>query len=109
MAEWEQIARSHFEEQQKKIPSDWLLDNDKLEQLRGAGTAKEGRLIDLQAAKKSGILDSNEENITENYTARELLRHLRQGTLSAERVVTAYCKRAAVAQQLVSIRTFACS
>lgn len=103
MAEWEQIARKHFEEQKKKIPSDWVLDNAKLEQLRGAGTAQEGRLIDLQAAKKSGILDSNEMNITENYTARELLRHLRQGTLSAERVVTAYCKRAAVAQQLVSI------
>ncbi|KAK1487209.1 amidase [Colletotrichum cuscutae] len=100
MAEWEQIARKHFEEQKKKIPSDWFLDNDKLEQLRGAGTAQEGRLIDLQAAKKSGILESNEINITENYTARELLGHLRQGTLSAERIATAYCKRAAVAQQL---------
>ncbi|KXH28971.1 hypothetical protein CSIM01_02040 [Colletotrichum simmondsii] len=105
MAEWEQIARKHFEEQKKKIPSDWVLDNDKLEQLRGAGTAKEGRLIDLQAAKNSGILDSNEMNITENYTARELVRHLRQGTLSAEKVVTAYCKRAAVAQQLTSCLT----
>ncbi|KAK0371726.1 hypothetical protein CLIM01_10932 [Colletotrichum limetticola] len=105
MAEWEQIARKHFEEQKKKIPSDWLLDNDKLEQLRGAGTAQEGLLLDLQAAKKSGILDSNEMKITENYTARELLGHLRQGTLSAERVVTAYCKRAAVAQQLTSCLT----
>ncbi|KAL0780441.1 hypothetical protein CaCOL14_001776 [Colletotrichum acutatum] len=105
MAEWEQIARKHSEEQKKKIPSDWLLDNDKLEQLRGAGTAQEGRLIDLRAAKKSGILDSNEMNITENYTARELAGHIRQGTLSAERVVTAYCKRAAVAQQLTSCLT----
>ncbi|KAJ0331626.1 hypothetical protein COL5a_002290 [Colletotrichum fioriniae] len=100
MADWQQIARKHCEEQKKKIPLDWLLDNEKLEQLRGAGTAQEGHLIDLQAAKNSGILDSNEIDITENYTARELVKNIRLGALSAERVATAYCKRAAVAQQL---------
>ncbi|KAK1635711.1 amidase signature domain-containing protein [Colletotrichum phormii] len=100
MADWEQIAREHRKEQKEKIPSAWLLDNDKLDQLRGAGTTEEGRLIGLQAAKNSGILDSREIDITENYTARELVRYLRLGALSAEKVATAYCKRAAVAQQL---------
>ncbi|KAL2877018.1 hypothetical protein SGCOL_007637 [Colletotrichum sp. CLE4] len=102
MADWEQIARKHRKEQKEKIPSAWLLDNDKLSQLRGVGTAEEGRLIDLQAAKNSGILDSKEIDITENYTARELVRYLRLGVLSAEKVANAYCKRAAVAQQLDS-------
>ncbi|KXH59315.1 hypothetical protein CSAL01_11001 [Colletotrichum salicis] len=105
MVDWEQIARKHLKEQNEKIPSAWLLDNDKLNQLRGAGTAEEGRLIDLQAAKNSGILDSKEIDITENYTARKLVRYPRLGALSAEKVATAYCKRAAVAQQLTPCLT----
>ncbi|KAH7379676.1 amidase signature domain-containing protein [Cadophora sp. MPI-SDFR-AT-0126] len=42
---------------------------------------------------------------TENYTAVKLLEHLASGKFTSVAVTTAFCKRAAIAQQLVSCLT----
>ncbi|KAK8044414.1 amidase [Apiospora rasikravindrae] len=98
---WEVIAKEHAAKQLNNIPAEWRLPRDKLDQLSGVGTADEGRLIQLQAAKKSGLLSEKELDITENHTARDLLPKLASGQLSSVEVTTAFCKRAALAQQLV--------
>lgn len=51
------------------------------------------------------ILSENDFHITESYTARSLAQALAEGNLKALDVVTAFCKRAAVAQQLVGCCT----
>ena len=49
-----------------------------------------------------GILSETELKITSDYDATALLEKLRSGVWSVEEVTVAFCKRAAIAQQLVS-------
>lgn len=51
--------------------------------------------------RKLGILTAKELQITEQYTVSQLLEALKSGQLTALEVTVAYCKRAAIAQQLV--------
>lgn len=59
----------------------------------------------LEIPAKCGILSLEEIAITENYTAISLAVALATGKLSAFDVATAFCKRAAIAQQLTSCLT----
>ncbi|TIA67924.1 amidase family protein [Aureobasidium pullulans] len=59
----------------------------------------------LEIPAKCGILSPEEIAITENYTAISLAVALATGKLSAFDVATAFCKRAAIAQQLTSCLT----
>ncbi|KAJ4152102.1 hypothetical protein NW765_017611 [Fusarium oxysporum] len=105
MATWEAIVTAHREKQKKAIPASWKLSQKKLDQISGAGTPREGRLIELEAAQLSGLLSQREIKITESFTARELIKKIRSQSLRAEDVVVAFCKRAAIAQQLTSCLT----
>jgi amidase len=49
-----------------------------------------------------GVLSEIECDITSNYDATALLEKLRVGFWTVEQVTVAFCKRAAIAQQLVS-------
>jgi len=100
--EWKIIASRHRAEQQQAIPQDWVLSESKIAELNGTGTANEGRLIVLEAASKADLLSKKELEITENYTAKELLKKIHSGEYSSEEVVVAFSKRAAIAQQLTS-------
>lgn len=51
--------------------------------------------------RTSGVLTKEELNITETIDAAILLRKMASGALSAVQVATAFCKRAAIAQQLI--------
>lgn len=51
--------------------------------------------------KSSGVLTPHEVYITEHTNARLLVEQMISGQLTAEEVVTAFCKRAAFAQQLI--------
>ncbi|KAI9738313.1 MAG: hypothetical protein M1834_008811 [Cirrosporium novae-zelandiae] len=84
------------------IPAAWRLDNSKFPT---PSTEKPTNAITLDAPRKSGILSDNELDITENYTAGELLKKLADGTFSAAEVTLAFSKRAAIAQQLVNCLT----
>ncbi|KAJ0375725.1 hypothetical protein COL26b_006047 [Colletotrichum chrysophilum] len=98
--EWEVIASRHREKQQASIPQEWVLSDQKLQELRGAGTPKEGQLNALDVARKSGLFTNSELEITESYSAKELLGKIHAGKLTSEEVTVAFCKRAALAQQL---------
>lgn len=100
-SEWVGIASRHQAEQQEAIPREWILPHGQLEKLRGTGTSNEGRLISLDVSRKSKILTDKEYEITEAYGARQLLDKIHTGKLTSEEVTVAFCKRAALAQQLV--------
>jgi amidase len=55
--------------------------------------------------RQCGLLSNDEINITENYTACQLVALMAQGQLTAEQVVKAYLKRAGIAHQLTNCAT----
>lgn len=57
----------------------------------------------LQVPKTCGILTEREISITEDNDAVDIVEKIRQQELTAEEVTVAFCKRAAIAQQLVSL------
>jgi len=58
----------------------------------------------LDVPRSCGILSEREIKITEDYDAVAIIAGIKAGELSAEEVTVAFCKRAAIAQQLVSLR-----
>ena len=99
--EWQGLVAKHREQQYESIPADWRLSPDALAKLSGKGTASEGKLIQLQAARNSGLLSEKELDITEQYTASQLLEKMARRELTSKEVTVAFAKRAALAQQLV--------
>lgn len=95
---WQEIAAAKQAEQASRIPSEWKL-SDKL--LKDAETTVDLRPI----AASCGILTPKEILITEEYDATELAAEIAKGTYTAVEATTAYCKRAAIAQQLLSCLT----
>lgn len=59
-----------------------------------------GNILDFP--RQSGLLTITEIDITENYDAVSLLDAMASGKLTSLAVTTAFCKRAAIAHQLVS-------
>ena len=55
--------------------------------------------------RQCGLLSDDEVNITENFTASQLVTLLAQGQLTAEQVIKAYLKRAGIAHQLTNCAT----
>ncbi|KAL3435794.1 amidase signature domain-containing protein [Aspergillus tetrazonus] len=82
------------------IPTEWKLSED-----FKASLPADGRLLQADPVRKSGILSEEELDITENYSAGQLLQRLAWGDVSSLAVTTAFCKRAAIAQQLTSCLT----
>ena len=92
---WRDIAARKKAEQYARIPQAWLLPQS---------TDKDKSNI-LQVPRQSGILTDAELQITEKYDATELVDELSKGNLTSESVATAFCKRAAIAQQLTNCLT----
>lgn len=86
------IAASKILQRQSKIPKEWLL----LANYHGTTDFMEVPSI-------CGILDDVECKITSNHHATDILEKLRGGEWSAEQVTVAFCKRAAIAHQLVCL------
>ncbi|KAL3484516.1 amidase [Aspergillus germanicus] len=59
----------------------------------------------LDVPRTCGILTDREIHITEDFDATDLIENLARGTFSSLEVTTAFCKRAAIAQQLTSCLT----
>jgi hypothetical protein len=72
------------------IPTQWLLPD----------SIRPTRVLDIP--RQCGILSVRELIITGNYDAGQLLHQLATGSLTSVEVTEAFCKRAAIAQQLVS-------
>ncbi len=87
---WEEIANDKKARIAASIPTEWLLKQK----------PTEDSVMDYP--KKSGILGPEELAITES-TATELVAQMATGKLTSVAVTTAFCKRAALAQQLVCL------
>lgn len=92
---WRDIAARKKAEQLGRIPEAWRLPDS---------TDLDKSNI-LQIPRQSGILSDIELQITEEYDATELVDELANGNLTSEAVATAFCKRAAIAQQLTNCLT----
>jgi len=99
---WQTLSASHRERQKRAIPSEWCLEPDRIEQLKHVGTHVEGRLIETDVVRESGLLAEAELTITQDFTAVELLKKISSRDLTSLQVVEAFGKRAALAQQLAS-------
>jgi amidase len=94
---WQDLIAAKRHECEQKIPREWLLSADQL-----ALAQETPRLLDVDIPRQSGLLSEVELDLTENYTADQLLVKLTTGQVSSLAVTTAFCKRAAIAQQVVS-------
>jgi amidase len=99
---WQTLSATHRERQKRAIPGEWLLEPHRIEQLKHAGTQAEGRLIEADVVRESGLLTEAELAITQDFTAVELLKKISSRDLTSLQVVKAFGKRAALAQQLAS-------
>lgn len=93
--EWQELVARKRQECQQKIPSEWTLSAELLK--------APPHLLEYDVPRRSGILSKLELDLTENYTATQLLAKLASGQTSSLALTTALCKRAAIAQQLVSL------
>jgi amidase len=91
-APWTSIARRKQKEQANAIPQNWTLKS----------RLAANRSNVLAIPRECGILSAREIEITEKYDATALVQELAAKRLKSVDVVTAFCKRAAIAQQLVS-------
>ncbi|OJJ68039.1 hypothetical protein ASPBRDRAFT_185904 [Aspergillus brasiliensis CBS 101740] len=98
--DWRTLVAKKRKQLDAQIPSEWRLTEKFL-----AGIPANGHLIEADVVRGSGILSEKELRITEEYTATTLLAELSNGSLSSVEVTTAFCKRAAIAQQLTSCLT----
>lgn len=94
--DWRTLVARKRKQLDAQIPSEWRLTDTFL-----ATIPANGRLIEADVIRGSGILSERELSITENYSATELLDELSKGKINSVEVTTAFCKRAAIAQQLV--------
>lgn len=94
-SDWQELVAQKRRECQDKIPREWTLGEDILKEVPR-------NLLEYDLPRRSGLLSDIELDITENYTATELLIKLASGQVSSLVVTTAFSKRAAIAQQVVS-------
>jgi len=87
---WQELCASKRAERDATIPKEWLLKELPSEQ----------RANVMNVPYECGIMSEQELDLTE-LDATELLQRMAQGELKCYDVVLAFCKRAAIAQQLV--------
>ncbi|KAF4189642.1 hypothetical protein CNMCM7927_007326 [Aspergillus lentulus] len=105
MCNWQHKVAQKQQECLQKIPADWKIPESLLSSLQLPLAENKNDLIRGDAVRKSGILTEQELQITEQYTVSGLLSALAEGRLTSLEVTLAFCKRAAVAQQLVNCLT----
>ncbi|KAF2169058.1 hypothetical protein M409DRAFT_21067 [Zasmidium cellare ATCC 36951] len=99
MSYWQKKAAAKREANLAKIPKGWLLP---AEFLKADQTSNES-VLDVPA--KCGILSPEELLVTQNFDAVSLAKVVQVGSLKSEDVAVAFCKRAAIAQQLTNCLT----
>lgn len=100
MAEWQTLIDEKRKSNLEKIPKEWRLPSDLLSKVQSDPHANV-----LSIPSSCGILTAKELEITESPDATALLQKLAKGELSSYEVTLAFCKRAAIAQQLLNCLT----
>ena len=98
-APWQTKVSNKRAAEYAKIPKTWRLDPQFLSNDETSAVS----VMDVPA--KSGILTPAELGITEKYSAVALAQAVQSGSIKALDVATAFCKRAAIAQQLLNCLT----
>jgi Asp-tRNA(Asn)/Glu-tRNA(Gln) amidotransferase A subunit family amidase len=92
---WKPIARRKQAERESRIPKPWRL-----------ASPPSSNILDVRSIPRtSGILSPEELEITESHDATSLAQAISSGSLTAEQVTIAFCKRAAIAQQVCNCLT----
>ncbi|KAJ6110760.1 Amidase [Penicillium sp. IBT 16267x] len=99
---WQAKVARKREDCANRIPSEWRVSDQFMAKFDAPLSDHKNDLIRTGAIRDSGILTDHEIYITEGYTVSGLISALATGSLTSMEVTLAYCKRAAVAQQLVS-------
>lgn len=100
IADWRTLAASKRSAVANKIPSDWRLPSSQTAQYVETSTSSV-----LDVPRTCGLLTEKELELTENYDATALVEMMVKGEVKSIEVVTAFCKRAAIAQQCVNCLT----
>ncbi|KAH7364836.1 amidase [Rhexocercosporidium sp. MPI-PUGE-AT-0058] len=98
--EWRKVAAKYQVRNAAKIPEEWRLPESILSTI-----SENNPLNVLHVPRTCGILSDAEVAITEDFSAVELVRKMADAQLSSLEVTQAFCKRAAIAQQLVNCLT----
>lgn len=101
---WQARAAEKRKQRDNLIPAEWRLPSTALQDLAQPLETSRNDLIELGVASRAGILTAKEVQITEAYDVSRLLKELASGELTALEVTVSFCKRAAIAQQLVRSR-----
>ena len=91
MSSWQEIGLQKRTLRDSLIPEAWKI--EKKDYPSGSNV--------LHVPETCGILSAEELQITSKYDAVDIVSLIKDGTYNAEAVTTAFCKRAAIAQQLV--------
>lgn len=94
--DWQGAIHTKQRDLANKVPKEWLLSNDFVQSLAST------RVNELDVPAQSNILSKREIELTQQYSAQTLLEKIRNRTFTSLEVTTAFCKRACIAQQLVS-------
>ncbi|PYH94668.1 amidase [Aspergillus ellipticus CBS 707.79] len=105
MSSWTEKIENKRRARENAIPEAWRVPAHVLDALKKPVEDHNNNVIELELIRKSGILSDTELKITEDLEFEELLSALALGKLTSVDVVTAFSKRAAVAQQLVNCLT----
>jgi Asp-tRNA(Asn)/Glu-tRNA(Gln) amidotransferase A subunit family amidase len=100
---WQEIAARKRAARDALIPAAWKLPSKLLP--RDPPLFEYGPQNVLNVPRECGLLNSTELQITEGYTIKTLLQALSSRKVSSVDVTTAFCKRAAIAQQLTNCIT----
>jgi Asp-tRNA(Asn)/Glu-tRNA(Gln) amidotransferase A subunit family amidase len=98
-APWKEIAHRKRAQRDAAIPTDWKLDHIYLPKENGEPESV------LAVPQQCGILTAKEIQITSHFNAGGIIREITSRRITAKQVTTAFCKRAAVAQQLTNCLT----
>ncbi|KAF2009649.1 amidase [Aaosphaeria arxii CBS 175.79] len=96
-AEWQKLIDEKRASLDSVIPQEWRVPGNVL-----AKVSNEATISGLTLLKESNLLNAREQELTEKYDATALLDLLATKQVSSVEVVTAFCKRAAIAQQLIN-------
>lgn len=95
MKNYKVLAAAKKAQQQDRIPQSWRISAEKFQDASNV----------MDVPLSCGLLDETEAKITSDYDGTALLEKLKAKVWSVEQVAVAFCKRAAIAHQLVSCPT----
>ncbi|KAF4458707.1 general amidase-C [Fusarium albosuccineum] len=99
--DWKSLIQAKLDDRAGRIRPAWRLEKSITDQVHPSSTTSAFELL-----AQTDILTKKERDITEKFSATTLISMLANRTISSVEVTTAFCKRAAVAQQLVSALRF---